>query len=110
MFTGKIPIEKYKDKIVLDRPHRNVGVGSRRRSRLSNPSMAPVLTLAHSVSSILNEDFFIEPEWGYLGATWRVFLLVALYLMLLMPRLKAGVAFVVSLVLVLALVASALRA
>ena len=68
-------------------------------------SMAPVLTLAHSVSSILNEDFFIEPEWGF-WARMGVFLLVAVYLMLLMPRLKAGVAFVVTLVLLLALVAT----
>ncbi len=103
VFTGKIPIEKYKDKIVLIGPTA-VGVGSPQVTPI-NPSMAPVLTLAHSVSSILNEDFFIEPEWGF-WARMGVFLLVALYLMLMMPRLKAGVAFVVSLVLVLALVAT----
>jgi len=67
--------------------------------------MAPVLTLAHSVSSILNEDFFIEPEWG-LWARMGAFLVVMLYLMLVMPRLKAGVAFVVTVALVLGLVAS----
>jgi len=67
--------------------------------------MEPVLTLAHSVSSILNEDFFTAPEWG-LWAQVGAFLVAMLYLMLLMPRLKAGVAFVVTLVLVLALVAT----
>ena len=67
--------------------------------------MAPVLTLAHSVSSILNEDFFIEPEWGF-WATVATFTLVAIYLMFLMPRLRAGVAFVVTLVLVLGFVAA----
>ncbi|NCF35101.1 MAG: CHASE2 domain-containing protein [Gammaproteobacteria bacterium] len=101
VFTGKIPIEKYKDKIVLIGPTAT-GVGTPQVTPI-DPSMAPVLTLAHSISSILNEDFFIEPEWGF-WARLGVFLLVALYLMLLMPRLKAGVAFVVSLALVLALV------
>ncbi|MDH3219299.1 MAG: serine/threonine-protein kinase [Gammaproteobacteria bacterium] len=103
VFTGKIPIEKYKDKIVLIGPTAT-GVGTPQVTPI-NPSMAPVLTLAHSVSSILNEDFFIEPEWGF-WARMGIFLLVALYLMLLMPRLKAGVSFVISLVLVLSLVAA----
>ncbi len=103
VFTGKIPIEKYKDKIVLIGPTAT-GVGSPQVTPIDS-AMAPVLTLAHSVSSILNEDFFIEPEWGF-WARMGAFLLVALYLMLLMPRLKAGVAFVVTVVLVLALVAT----
>ena len=103
VFTGKIPFEKYKGKIVLIGPTAT-GVGTPQVTPI-NPSMAPVLTLAHSVSSILNEDFFIEPEWGFY-ARMGAFLLVALYLMLLMPRLKAGVAFVVSVVIVLGLVAT----
>jgi len=103
VFTGKIPIEKYKDKIVLIGPTAT-GVGSPQVTPIDS-AMAPVLTLAHSVSSILNEDFFIEPEWGF-WARMGAFLLVALYLMLLMPRLKAGVAFVVTVALVLALVAT----
>jgi len=102
VYTGKIPIEKYKDKIVLIGPTAT-GVGSPQVTPI-DPSMAPVLTLAHSVSSILNEDFFIEPEWG-IWARLAAFLLVALYLMVLMPKLKAGVAFVVSLVMLLSLVA-----
>ncbi|MEM7563425.1 MAG: serine/threonine-protein kinase [Pseudomonadota bacterium] len=103
VFTGKIPIEKYKDKIVLIGPTAT-GVGTPQVTPI-DPSMAPVLTLAHSVSSILNEDFFIEPEWGF-WARMSAFLLVGLYLMLVMPRLKAGVAFVVSLVLIMSMVAA----
>src|SRR5450759_5849796 len=52
--------------------------------------MAPVVTLAHSVSSILKGDFFVTPSW----AAWAqigVFLLVALYLILLLPRLNAAI-------------------
>ena len=103
VFTGKIPLAKYKDKIVLIGPTAT-GVGTPQVTPIDS-SMAPVLTLAHSVSSILNEDFFIEPEWG-LWARLGAFLLVMLYLMLVMPRLKAGVAFVVTLLLVMGLVAS----
>jgi CHASE2 domain-containing sensor protein len=103
VFTGKIPLTNYKDKIVLIGPTAT-GVGTPQVTPI-NATMAPVLTLAHSVSSILNEDFFIEPEWG-LWARLGAFLLVMLYLMLIMPRLKAGVAFVVTLLLVLGLVAS----
>jgi serine/threonine-protein kinase len=101
VFTGKIPISKYKDKIVLIGPTAT-GVGAPQVTPI-NSSMAPVLTLAHSVSSILNEDFFIEPEWGF-WARMAAFLLVMLYLMLVMPRLRAGVAFVFTVVLVLGLI------
>ncbi len=101
VFSGKIPLDKYRDKIVLIGPTAT-GVGTPQVTPI-DPAMAPVLTLAHSVSSILNEDFFIEPEWGF-WARMGAFLLIALYLMLLMPRLKAGVAFVVSFALLLALV------
>jgi len=103
VFSGNIPIEKYKGKIVLIGPTAT-GVGTPQVTPI-NSAMAPVLTLAHSVSSILNEDFFIEPEWGF-WARMGTFLAVMLYLMLIMPRLKAGVAFVVTIVLVLGLVAT----
>ena len=103
VFTGKIPIEKYKDKIVLIGATA-IGVGTPQVTPI-DPSMAPVLSLAHSVSSILNEDFFIVPEWGF-WARMGAFLAIMLFLMLIMPRLKAGVAFVVSLSLVLAMVAA----
>ena len=101
VFTGSIPIEKYKGKIVLIGATAT-GVGTPQVTPIDS-AMAPVLTLAHSVSSILNEDFFIEPEWGF-WARMGTFLVVMLYLMLVMPRLKAGVAFVVTVVLVMGLV------
>ncbi|MDH3763078.1 MAG: serine/threonine-protein kinase, partial [Gammaproteobacteria bacterium] len=103
VITGKIPLEKYKDKIVLI-GSTATGVGTPQLTPI-NTAMEPVITLAHSVSSILNEDFFIEPEWGN-WVKMGAFLLAMLYLMILMPRLKAGVAFVVTLVLVLALIAT----
>lgn len=52
--------------------------------------MAPVLTLAHSVSSILQEHFFVVPAWGQ-WLSLAAMLLVGLYLALGLPRLSAAV-------------------
>jgi len=100
VISGKIPAEKYRDKIVLIGATA-AGVGTYQVTPIS-PGMAPVLTLAHSVSSILQEDFFVAPPWGY-WAEKAAFLLVALYLILLLPRLKAGMGFTVSALLLAAL-------
>ncbi len=88
VLSGKIPAAKYRDRIVLIGATAG-GVGAAQVTPVS-PAMAPVLTLAHSVSSILQEHFFVTPSWsGY--ASLGVFALVALYLIALLPRLSAGV-------------------
>ena len=87
VLSGKIPTDKYRDKIVLIGATA-AGVGASQVTPIS-AGMAPVLTLAHSVSSILKQDFFVVPGWGF-WAQSVVFILVALYLILLLPRLKAG--------------------
>jgi len=88
VFTGKIPAEKYRDKIVLIGASA-AGVGTLQVTPVS-AGMAPALILAHSVSSILKGDYFVAPDWGVM-AEIGVFLLVALYLVLLLPRLGAAV-------------------
>ena len=93
VITGKIPAAKYADKIVLIGATA-AGVGTTSVTPVS-PAMAPVLTLAHSVSSILQEDFFVSPAWAWM-AEKGVFLLVALYLIVLLPRLKAAPAALVT--------------
>jgi serine/threonine-protein kinase len=93
VLTGKIPATKYADKIVLIGPTA-AGVGTTTVTPVS-PAMAPVLTLAHSVSSILQEHFFTAPTWAY----WIELLLilaVAGYLIALLPRLKAKPALIIS--------------
>ena len=85
--TGKIPLEKYKDKIVLIGPTAP-GVGSFFATPVG-AGMASVLLEAHTVSSILQEHFFVHPTWS-LWAEFAVFMLVAAYLIALLPRLKAG--------------------
>ena len=89
VYTGKIPASKYQDKIVLIGATAT-GLGFTQVTPISSHT-APVETLAHSVSSILKEDFFIAPTWG-VWVEKLVFLLVAAYLIALLPRLNAGMA------------------
>ena len=103
VISGKIPAEKYRDKVVLIGATA-AGVGTYQVTPIS-PAMPPVVTLAHSVSSILQEDFFVAPTWGF-WVEKLVFLLVALYIILLLPRLKAGMGFVLSAAVLVALFAT----
>ena len=100
VYTGKISADKYKDKIVLIGPTA-LGVAPTFVTPI-DPTMSSVVTLAHSVSSILNEDFFVEPEWGFYTRLGAI-VLVALYIMLLLPKLSAVVGFVITGILLLAL-------
>jgi eukaryotic-like serine/threonine-protein kinase len=100
VLKGKIPAAKYKDKIVLIGATA-LGVGDTFVTPI-DPAMSPVVTLAHSVSSILNEDFFIQPDWGFF-ARLGALIMVALYLMFLLPRLNAVVGFIITSILLLSL-------
>lgn len=101
VYSGKVPAESFRDKIVLIGPTA-AGVGTTSVTPVS-PAMAPVLTMAHSVSSILQEHFFVVPEWG-IWVEALFFILVATYLAVLLPRLKAGMGAVVSFGLAAALI------
>jgi serine/threonine-protein kinase len=101
VYSGKIPADKYRDKIVLIGATA-AGVGANQVTPIG-PDMNPVTTLAHSVSSILQEHFFVAPSWG-VAAELGIYLLVALYLVLLLPRLGAGMAFIFSAVIFIALI------
>ena len=98
VIQGKIPVSKYKDKIVLIGATA-FGVGNTMVTPI-DPAMSPVLTLAHSISSILNEDFFIQPEWS-IYAEMGALALIVLYLTLLLPRLGAAVGFVITVLLLI---------
>ncbi|MDP2805462.1 MAG: serine/threonine-protein kinase, partial [Gallionellaceae bacterium] len=103
VLSGKIPAEKYRDKIVLIGATA-AGVGALQVTPIS-AGMSPVVTLAHSISSILKQDFFVVPSWAF-WAQSGIFLLIALYLILLLPRLSAGIGAIVTVVLFIALLAS----
>jgi CHASE2 domain-containing sensor protein/tRNA A-37 threonylcarbamoyl transferase component Bud32 len=98
--TGKIPVSKYKNKIVLI-GQTAAGISTPQKTPVDE-AMHPVLTLAHSVSSILQEDFFVTPSWGYLVKLLAV-LFVAIYLIVLLPRLSASLAAGITALLVLTL-------
>jgi CHASE2 domain-containing sensor protein len=87
VMNGKIPLDKYRDKIVLI-GQTAPGIGNFYATPVS-PAMSSVEVMAHGLSSILQEHFFVTPSWS-VAAELGVFLLVALYLIVLLPRLKAG--------------------
>jgi serine/threonine-protein kinase len=87
--TGKIPFDKYKDKIVLIGATA-AGVGSMFVTPVS-PNMSSVLVQAHNVSSLLSEHFVVAPSWGG-WAEIAIFLLIAAYIIVVLPRLSAGMA------------------
>ncbi|TMH42012.1 MAG: CHASE2 domain-containing protein [Betaproteobacteria bacterium] len=101
--SGKIPLEKYRDKIVLIGPTA-AGVGSIFVTPV-NPAMPAVELQAHTVSSLLQGHFFVAPTWGWVVER-SVYLLVAVYLIALLPRLSAGVGAVVSAAIVAVLIAT----
>ena len=101
VYEGKIPADKYSGKLVLIGTTA-IGIGVLQKTPVAG-KMESLLTLAHTVSSILEEDFFVSPpwaQWAQLGA----FLVIAIYLMILLPRMRAGIAFIFSAVLLLALI------
>jgi len=86
VITGKIPVQKYQDKIVLIGATA-AGLGTAQVTPIG--SLTPVERFAHSVSSILQQQFFRTPPWAK-GVTILAFLLVAAYLIAMLPKLKAG--------------------
>jgi len=86
--SGKIPLDKYRDKIVLIGPTA-AGVSSLFVTPV-NPSMAAVELQAHTVSSLLQGHFFVTPTWGWIVER-AIYLLIAAYLIAMLPRLSAGV-------------------
>lgn len=103
VLNKKIPADKYRDKIVLIGATAT-GVGTPGVTPIE-PNMPSVLVLAHTVSSILQQDFFVVPTWAPL-AEWGVFLVMALYLILGLPRLSAKMGVLVTGVLFVTLLAA----
>ena len=100
VMAGKIPAEKYKDKIVLIGTTA-VGTGESFATPVSSAT-TPVVLMAHTVSSILQQQYFVRPAWG----RWveiGLFLLITAFLALGVPRLGVGLAAAVTAVLVAAL-------
>ena len=103
VLTGKIPATKYADKIVIIGGTAQ-GVGT----TFPVPGIAALSAaelIAHVTSNILSEHFIVQPFWAGV-AEGVLFLLVAAYLLALLPRLSAAKAALVSGVALLALLST----
>jgi eukaryotic-like serine/threonine-protein kinase len=94
VYVGNIDASKYKDKVVLIGASA-FGVGNSVVTPIAE-SMPPVVVLANIVASILNQDFIEIPDWAWIVEI-TAFILIAIYLMMLLPRLQAGLAAAISL-------------
>ncbi|MGH8445353.1 MAG: CHASE2 domain-containing serine/threonine-protein kinase, partial [Solimonas sp.] len=97
LISGKLPLARYKDKVVLVGTTAP-GTGDTFATPVG-ASMAPVLVLAHSVSSLLQADFFTRPAWAR-WAELAVYLLLLAYIAFVLPRLRATIAALATLVLI----------
>jgi eukaryotic-like serine/threonine-protein kinase len=87
VISGKIPPAAFKNKVVLIGPSA-LGIADSFPTPI-DPQMKPVEILAHTVSTILQQDYYTRPDW----AGWAELLLLALitvYLAALLPRLSPG--------------------
>ena len=96
----KVPLKVFRDKLVL------IGLTSSGLTKaLMTPigePMAPVMVMAHTVSSLLNGDLYDASSltrWGRVIG----FLLVAFYLMFILPRLRLGTGLAISGLMLIAL-------
>jgi eukaryotic-like serine/threonine-protein kinase len=87
VLSGKIPASKYADKIVIIGATA-AGVGNIFPTPAAK-DMSPAENIAHVTSSILSEHFIVQPAWG-VWASLLAFLLVAAYLIAVLPKLSAG--------------------
>lgn len=87
VLSGQIPASKYAGKIVIIGATA-AGVGTVFSSPIS-PAMAPASILAHVTSSILQNHFIEVPAWAG-GMEGGVFLLIAVYLVAVLPRRGAA--------------------
>jgi eukaryotic-like serine/threonine-protein kinase len=105
VLRGDVPPSAYKDKVVLIGPAAQ-GIADSFPTPVS-PAMLPVEILAHTVSTILQQDYYTRPDW----AGWAELLLLIIataYLAAVLPRLSPGLGFGVTGALAVALVVTEL--
>ena len=89
VLNGKIAATKYANKIVfIGATAAGIGI---QFPVPGSPGLSPAETIAHITSSILSEHFIVQPAWGGMASLFAL-LLVAAYLVALLPRLSAGTA------------------
>ncbi len=87
VYTGQVPVDKYRNKIVLIGASA-AGIGDAMPTPV-NASLPPVEVLAHTVSGILQENFYTRPDWAWMVELAAI-LLAVFYLAFVLPKLSAG--------------------
>jgi len=86
---GRVPAERFRDRTVL------IGATAPRYAQpaptAADPDMPLVTRTAHLVSNLIQRDFNVRPAWGYWVAL-AAYALIGAYLILLLPRLRAAMA------------------
>jgi serine/threonine-protein kinase len=101
VLNNKIPSRALRNKIVIVGPTAP-GIGNLYVTPVSASMNGPSLT-ANMVASILNQDFYTRPEWTR-AIELGLFVAVAIYLIVVLPRFNAGIAALLSLILLIALI------
>ena len=101
LLNDKVPASIFKDKVVI------MGLTAKQQVRwLETPlgeMMPPVMVTAHTVSSLLNDDLYIVPQWA--GVVQKLAIIfVGLYLMFLLPRFGSGTGLALSILLSLGMI------
>ncbi len=98
VINNTVPARVFRDKAVI------IGFTARQQTtQLASPigvEMPPAIFTAHVVSSMLNGDLYHVPSWGIWAQT-AVLLIIGLYLMFVLPRLRFSTGLAFSIVLVL---------
>lgn len=89
VLSGRVSADRFADRIVLVGATAT-GVGNSQVTPVT-ASSPPVMTLAHAVSSLLEEDFFTRPDWAE-WAEYGAWALITLFLIAAVPALSAGLA------------------
>lgn len=99
-YVGNLSLEKYRNKIVLIGASAE-GVGTTQLTPI-DANMPPVIALAHSISSILNGDLIASPSWAVF-VSLAAYILAALCLILLIPKVTGRASVLITLAAVLLL-------
>jgi len=84
--SGRVSTDQFKGKIVLVGATA-AGIGDSKVTAV-DAATPPVIALAHTLSSLLNENFIVTPKWS-IGAQVGLFVLILIYLVIWVPRSTA---------------------
>lgn len=101
VLLGNIAPSKYLNKVVLIGVTA-AGIGDQLATP-TDPAMASIISMAHNLSNILNEEYVVTPSWSN-TLIYVLFTVIFLYLLLINQRLKANISALSSLGLLMIIV------